>query len=285
MEFQEFNRIFISDFNIDNVTAMRQNWTADTRFNRMEVPRHRYGLLLLTDYPAHFLRPDGTVLRGQPGDLIMLSKNACYLLTFPVPKGAATHPLLINFRLLTEQGQEPEPETGVARLCRDDGSLLQMFRAAAQFYRNASPARLKAKVYELLDSLFPFAGTDECCIDYINQHYTRQFSIPALAQRCALCETTYRKRFKELTGLSPVQYINRLKIEKACQLILSDDLSMQDISDFLSFYSLPYFYKVFRDVTGLTPMQYRQAGTQGMLREMKPVFDQQKSGKRKQTRS
>jgi len=264
MDFQEYNRIFISDFNIDSVTAMRQNWTADTRYNRLEVPRRRYGLLLLTDYPAQFLLPDGTVLRGQPGDLIMLSKGAHYLLTFSVPKGATTHPLLINFHLLGDQGQEPELKPGVVRLCRDDGSLLQMFRAAAQLYKNASPARLKAKVYELLSSLFPFAGTDECCIDYINQHYTQQFSIPALAKRCGLCETTYRKRFKELTGLSPVQYINRLKIEKACQLILTDDLSMQDISDFLHFYSLPYFYKVFRDVTGLTPMQYRQAGIQGL---------------------
>jgi AraC-like DNA-binding protein len=264
VDFQEFNRIFISDFNIDSVTAMRQNWTADTRYNRLEVPRRRYGLLLLTDYPAEFLLPDGTVLRGQPGDLIMLSKGAHYLLTFSVPKGATTHPLLINFHLLGDQGQELELKPGVARLCRDDGSLLQMFRAAAQLYKNASPARLKAKVYELLSSLFPFAGTDECCIDYINQHYTQQFSIPALAKRCGLCETTYRKRFKELTGLSPVQYINRLKIEKACQLILTDDLSMQDISDFLHFYSLPYFYKVFRDVTGLTPMQYRQAGIQGL---------------------
>ena len=90
MDFQEFNRFFISDFNIDSVTAMRQNWTADTRHNRLEVPRHRYGLLLLTDYPAQFLLPDGAVLRGQPGDLVMLSKGAHYLLTFSVPKDAAS---------------------------------------------------------------------------------------------------------------------------------------------------------------------------------------------------
>jgi len=258
MDFQEFNRIFISDFNIDSVTAMRQNWTADTRYNRLEIPRHRYGLLLLTDYPAQFLLPDGSVLSGQPGDLIMLSKGAHYLLTFSVPKDAETHPLLINFHLLVDHDQEPELKPGVARLCRDDGSLLQLFRAAARLYKNASPAGLKAKVYELLSKIFPIAGTDECCIDYINQHYTQQFSIQALAERCAMCETTYRKRFKELTGRSPVQYIKQLKIEKASQLILTDDLSIQDISDFLNFYSLPYFYKVFRDVTGLTPMQYRQ---------------------------
>ena len=47
-------------------------------------------------------------------------------------------------------------------------------------------------------------------------------------------------------------------IEKACQLILTGDIGMQEISDFLNFYNLPYFYKVFRENTGLTPLQYRQ---------------------------
>ena len=72
-----------------------------------------------------------------------------------------------------------------------------------------------------------------------------------------MSETAYRKRFRQLTGQSPVQYINRLKIEKACQMLLSGDISPNDISDFLNFYSLPYFYKVFKDITGMTPHQYR----------------------------
>lgn len=264
MDFQEFNQVFTSDFNISRVTAMRLNRTADSPYTWLETPRRRHGLLLLTDYPAKFTFPDGSVLHGQPKDLILLSKGARYLLSFSVPEGMVTHPLAVHFGVLDEQGQEPEQKPGVVRLCRDDGTLLPMFRTAAQLYQTASPARLKAKVYEILGSIFPIADTDECCIDYINRNYTRQFSIPALAERCALCETAYRKRFKELTGLSPVQYINRLKIEKACQLILADDFSMQDISDFLNFYNLPYFYRVFRSITGTTPMQYRQNSTSGL---------------------
>lgn len=256
MDFQEYNKLFTSDFNIDNITSLRQNWDADTRYNRMDVPRVQFGLLLLTDHPARFLLPEGRILQAQPGDLILLPKGAYYSLSFSVPEGETTSPLVINFRLLDEQGQEVELQSGVARLCRDDGSFLPMFKAAAQLYKAASPAKLKAKVYELLGELFPVVDRDECCIDYINRHYTQRFSIPDLAKKCAVCETAYRKRFKALTGLSPVQYINRLKVEKACQMLLSDDMRLQDISDFLNFYSLPYFFKVFKDCTGLTPNQY-----------------------------
>ncbi len=78
-----------------------------------------------------------------------------------------------------------------------------------------------------------------------------------------MSETVYRKRFRQVTGLSPVQYINRLKIEKACQMLRSGDMSSSAISEFLNFYSLPYFYKVFRECMGMTPNQYRDQGTEG----------------------
>lgn len=262
MVFQEHNSLFTSDFNIDRITSVRQNWNGDNKFNRMDVPRRRYGLLYLTDHPAMFALPDGNVLHGKPGDLIMLSKGAHYCLTFSVPEGAVTHPLLINFNLRNEQGAEVELTPKVAHLCRDDGSLLPIFNETAQLYKSAYPAKLKAKVYELLGNIFPTHDTDQCCIGYINRHYTRNFSVPELAKRCTLSETAYRKRFKQLTGLSPIRYINRLKIEKACQMLDSGDIHPEDICNFLNFYSLPYFYKVFKDITGLTPNQYRKQAAQ-----------------------
>lgn len=257
MELQLINSVFTSDFNLDSVTSVRQNWNADTRYNRMEIPRHRNALLLLTDHPAVFQLPDNKVLQGNVGDIILLPKGARYILRFYVPDGQNTHPIVINFRLSDSNGEEMELGCGVHKLCSDDGSCAPFFHASAQLYRSASPALLKGKIYELFGNLFPISERDECCIDFINRHYTENFSIPHLAQKCALSESAYRKRFKQMTGLSPIQYVNRLKIEKACQLILTGDISMQEISDFLNFYNLPYFYKIFKDNTGVTPVQYR----------------------------
>jgi AraC-like DNA-binding protein len=188
---------------------------------------------------------------------MLLPKGAHYAISFPLPPEKSARPVMINFRLTDLRGREIPLGDRVIRLCKDDGTLLPLFSASAQLYKSASPARLKAKVYELIGALFPVAETDECCLAYIGRHYTDRFSIPALAARCAMSETAYRKRFKAITGLSPVQYINRLKVERACQMLLSGDMSPQAISDFLNFYSLPYFYKVFRDCMGCTPNEYR----------------------------
>ena len=257
MTIDQLNELFTSDFNLDNIVSAQQSWNSDAKFSRLDRPRRSHGLFLLTDYPALYELTDGTQFRANPGDVLLLPKGARYVTTFESPAGKLSHPLMINFRLTDADGQEIPLGDRVLRLCRDDGSLQPLFTAATQLYLNAAPAKLKAKVFSLLGNIFPIADTDECCIAYIGRHYTDKLSIPELARRCAVSETVYRKRFRQLTGVAPVQYINRLKIEKACQMLKSGDLSPGQISDFLNFYSLPYFYKVFKAYTGLTPHQYR----------------------------
>lgn len=257
MNFQELNLVFHADLNADSITSAHRSWNDETRYNWIDIPRTRHGLMLLTDYPAIFQFPDGSKMHGNPGDVFLLPKGARYAVGFSVPKYHWTHPVVINFRLTDVQGTEVSLGGNILKLCTDDGSLTPLFLATEELYKRAAPILLKAKLYELFGNLFPIREKDECCIQYINRHYTENFSIPNLAQRSAMSEAVYRKRFKQLTGMSPVRYINQLKIERACQLILTGDISTQEISDFLNFYNLPYFYKVFREFTGLTPMQYR----------------------------
>ena len=257
MTLDKINEIFTSDFNLDGIVATQQSWNSGARFSRQDRPRSSHGLFLLVDYPAMYDMLDGTYLQANPGDVLLLPKGARYITTFNSPSGKTSHPLMLNFRLRDAVGDEIPLGERVIRLCRDNGTLQPMFTAATQLYLSASPAMLKAKAFELFGNLFPIADTDECCVAYIGRHYTDKLSIPALAQRCAMSETVYRRRFRQLTGMSPVQYISRLKIDKACQMLQSGDISPLQISEFLNFYSLPYFYKVFKEYTGMTPNQYR----------------------------
>lgn len=257
MDFQELNQIFTTDFNLEAVLAIRQNWRAGDKYSCLEIPRRRHGLILLLDCPAKYELPDGQMFQANPGDVMLLPLGARYSVTMLTPPGKTGHSFLINFRLTDTAGKRLSLGNQVVRLCQDSGKLQLLFSAAAELYKNAIPAALKAKVYSLFAALFPIAQTDECCIAYINQHYTDRFHIPKLAQMCAMSETAYRKRFRAITGMSPIQYINHLKIKKACQMLRSGDMRPEDICDFLNFYSLPYFYKVFRDYMGCTPNEYR----------------------------
>ena len=261
MEYQLLNKIFAGDFNIDSIACPHRSWTRDAKYNYFQTPRLKNGLMLVTDYPVEYLLPDGNVMQKHQGDVILLPKGARYAVRFLVPEGKTTHPVVVNFRLTDPRGQEIELEKKLLSLCKDDGTLFSMFQSAVHFYSSATPSKLKSKMYEIFDHIFPIADEDECLIDYINRHFAQRFSVADLADQCAMCESAYRKRFKQITGLSPIQYINALKVEKAAQMLLGDDMRLQDISDYLGFYSLPYFYKVFKDHTGMTPKEYLQIKT------------------------
>lgn len=260
MDYKDINILFATDFNIDGILSIQQRWPPFTRFNYLEKPRRRHGLLLLTDYPALFDLPDGSQFKASSGDIMLLPKGSNYAVDFLKPPDKLAQPLLINFRMTDNAGNEILLPQKILRVCQDDGTLRPLFYTAAQLYKHSSPVRLKATVYEILGKLFPLSDWDELCIGYINHNFTDRFSIPQLAKKCGLSETAYRKRFKAATGMSPLQYINNLKIEKACQMLLdSEDIGIKEISDILNFYSLPYFYKVFKEYTGMTPMKYRYA--------------------------
>lgn len=260
MDLQAFKNFFQSDFNVNNIYAVQQQWHQQLQgVDIIQTPRSSQGIVLLTDYSAVYTYLDGSTFTAEPGDVMLLPKGARYSFRYLLPPGKTVHPLLINFQCCQTDDTEPMLNSSAMRLCKDDGTLLPLFIEAATLYKsNAHPAHLKATVYRVLSLLFPKEQQDDCCLDYIDSHFTEQFSIPQLAKRCALSESVYRRRFRELTGASPIQYINQLKIEKACHLLRNSDIPPQQVSEYLNFYSVSYFYRVFKAITGQTPGEYRR---------------------------
>jgi len=257
---QELNEIFSSDYNLDSILCLHAHtWKRPSRFNYLDRPRTQNGLVYAVDSPALYRLQDGHTIRVEVGEAVLLPKGSYYEVTFPGETGIPVHPVVLNFRLTDPSGREIPLSCGIVRLGRGTCNLTPLFTTAAQLYKNGPTAALKAKVYEIFSNIFPMHSMDDCCLSYIRSHFTEQFNVKALAERCSLSESAYRKRFRQLTGLSPIKYINRLKIEKACQMLQISDISTASISEFLNFYSLPYFYKIFRDVTGMTPIQYRNS--------------------------
>jgi AraC-like DNA-binding protein len=64
--------------------------------------------------------------------------------------------------------------------------------------------------------------------------------------------------FKTTTGLSPMKYVEHLRMESAQLLLANSDLSVQEISQLVGFRQLPYFSRRFHRHTGNTPLKFRQ---------------------------
>ncbi len=79
----------------------------------------------------------------------------------------------------------------------------------------------------------------------------------ALARAFGLGEQAYRKKFKKLCGVSPFVFRSRQQIEAACHELMSSHKSIKEIGYDLGFGSLFYFSRRFKQVTGMTPGEYR----------------------------
>ncbi len=64
---------------------------------------------------------------------------------------------------------------------------------------------------------------------------------------------------KSATGLTPSEYVNRIRIDHAAQLLRSDEAAIEDIVEECGFENLSYFYRLFRKQYGTTPKAYRKA--------------------------
>ncbi len=93
-------------------------------------------------------------------------------------------------------------------------------------------------------------------IKYIESNYLEEFEIEYVARLCGMCLSLFYKNFKESTGLTPIEYKNHLKIDRAIELLREKTYSLDEISTMLNFCNQSYFIKTFKRFTGHTPKQF-----------------------------
>ena len=96
------------------------------------------------------------------------------------------------------------------------------------------------------------------CVDYIEMNLDKKIRAADLAALVGYTEYYLTHKFKEETGLSVTDYAKFAKIEHAKVLLKSTDMTVQDIAASLSFSTRNYFSRIFQEVTGQTPMEYRE---------------------------
>ncbi|MFC0214612.1 helix-turn-helix domain-containing protein [Paenibacillus chartarius] len=95
------------------------------------------------------------------------------------------------------------------------------------------------------------------CREYIYDHLYEEMSAGQLADLAGLNANYLSKLFKQQTGLSLMNFIQKERIEEAKKLLVQTRDSVAAIGSRLCFYDQTYFIKVFKKYTGITPREYR----------------------------
>ncbi|MFD2328053.1 AraC family transcriptional regulator [Cohnella sp. GCM10020058] len=111
----------------------------------------------------------------------------------------------------------------------------------------------------------PFVALQELSVPirkfqaYVRNHFMRDISLDEIAEHLDLHPNYFCTVLKKETGMTFLQYLHTVRIEKAKELLARPDpLTMEQVAKSVGFESPRHFYKVFKQFTGQTPGAYKQ---------------------------
>jgi AraC-like DNA-binding protein len=97
--------------------------------------------------------------------------------------------------------------------------------------------------------------------NFIQRHSDEELSLTQVARAVGISPNYLSEKFKEVTGVNFVDYVARLRFEKACGLLHEVNLRISEIAFAVGFQSLSQFNRVFKKLAGKSPTQYRAASS------------------------
>lgn len=95
-------------------------------------------------------------------------------------------------------------------------------------------------------------------LNFIHTHYQEKITLPMLASCVFLSVSEFCRAFKSLTGISPIAYLVRHRIQQSCITLSQTTLSVSEIALSHGFNSISYFNRTFVKLIGMTPSAYRK---------------------------
>ncbi|HEY3497518.1 MAG TPA: helix-turn-helix domain-containing protein [Polyangiaceae bacterium] len=219
---------------------------------------HARGALLCSACSGIFLLAETGLFDGKDATC-HYHYAAAFSAGFP---GVSVHPE----RVLVISGSRDELVSSGASTTWHDLTLYLIARFAG-----ATTAQDCARIYALQwhhDGLTPFIvfqgkldhgdGEIKSAQEWLAQHFSVKNAVEEVVKRSKLAERTFKRRFTAATGLAPIAYVQRLRIEDAKRRLERTEAPVDEISWRVGYEDGAFFRRLFKRTTGLAPGAYRK---------------------------
>lgn len=128
--------------------------------------------------------------------------------------------------------------------------LANIYKQELYYHLLNSP--LCASLQHLTNPHSPLAKIQQICL-WIENHLDEPFGVPELAKRCAWGETQFYRYFKQITGMTPVQYQKSLRLNHAKNLMMNEKKSVSEVAYQVGYESVSQFSREYKRHFGVNP--------------------------------
>jgi len=270
METISFEKLYHTEFFVSEVLAKPQFWAVRGNvYNAMGKPKVSHTLLWFKNCSATITDSFGQVLEVAQNQMTYMAKGLEYVVQFHGTDPSREDTVVIHFQMTDRQGKDisaaPHPMICVSNV---ESSLSLAITQMAEECRNnmvCVPA-LQGELYRILALICKkqkksITRDKYACIRPGIQllEQDSELSISEIAAQCGVGDCYFRRLFQEYSGESPMNFRQRLRIERAKQLLLSEEqYTVGEIAQELKFSDIYHFSKTFKKYCGVSPTGFVQ---------------------------
>ena len=172
-------------------------------------------------------------------------------------------------------------KTPVNRIFHDeDGRILNLLQGMREEYLSKSTGYREIfrgrlleililtmrKVVEEHDSRNDQSNRSEMvmeAIHYLEMHYSDKAVLGNFCNEHHYSQQYVSRRFKQETGLTALEYLQKIRIEKCCELLAGSEMSIQEIAHSVGYEDAKFFQQVFKRMVRMSPREYRRTALSG----------------------
>ncbi len=227
--------------------------------------------------------------RTRPGDIVLISSG---VLHHGVPEDCVYECIVFDLNMLRKHHNDVASryllpllagDVGISRVLNSGDTRLHALIDSLFDILQAQTAYYELTVFSLLFALFgelysetlliPTPKTKKAghqteviagLIDWMETHYAQPVTLGELAERAGINDKYLCRLFREYTGCTPIDYLNRLRVEGACYEMAVNGRSVTEAAFDSGFNDLSYFSRTFKKYKGMTPKEYRASAASGI---------------------